>query len=240
MATAVDLRVGVMNSHHDIGRHAVTPDGSLLFLAPPDSPGVFQVAPLLPPDVVTATTVDVASVPQHDRVRGTLRLHGSLSAALEPLPAGVRHHLAGPDPEALESAGRVLQLRPTRVTLSWHCERGDDTGLQPVEIPVEDYRTSFPDPVMAYEAQWLPHLQVDHAGLLRVLAAQVYDDLDDSVDVRPIALDRYGLVLRLYATGAHLDVRLPFSRAVTCGCEIRDAFNQLLEKASPQTPGFSC
>ena len=86
VATAVDLRIGVMNSRHEIGRHAVTPDGSLLFLAPPDAPGVFQVAPLLPSDAVTATSVDVASVPQHDRIRGTLRLHGQITPAPEEAP----------------------------------------------------------------------------------------------------------------------------------------------------------
>ena len=240
VATAVDIRVGVFNSEHEIGRHAVTGDGSLLFLPPADAPRVFDVAKVLPPDAITVTIIDVASVPQHDRVRGTLRLTGRLGVAPVPLPVGVRGHLAGPDPDALENAGQVVELRPTRVQLAWRCEREDAGGSPWVEIPVDSYRAAFPDAVMAYESQWLPHLQVDHAELLRALAAQEYGELDDSVDVRPLGLDRFGLVVRLYGSGAHLDVRLPFARPVTCGCEIRDAFNGLLTEVSPQTPGFTC
>ena len=109
LASAVDLRVGVLNMSHEINRHAVGTDGSLLFLAPADSrASVFGVAPRLPSQVVTVTAVDVANVPQRDRVRGTLRLTGPVRPAVEPLPAGVLDHLAGPDPRDPEVAGPVL------------------------------------------------------------------------------------------------------------------------------------
>lgn len=237
IAGAGELRVGVLNLTHAVNRHAVGSDGSLLFLAPLDSPGaVFRVAPRLPPQVVTVTTVDVASVPQHDRIRGTLRLTGPVRPASDPLPAGVRHHLAGPDPRDLETAGPVLRLVPTRVSLTWHCE----DGLESHPVPVEDYRSAFPDPMMEYENQWLPHLHRDHSELLRTLAAHALPELDDRADVRPLSLDRFGLVLRTYTDGTHRDTRLSWGHPVACGCEIRDAFNELLHRAAPNTPGFSC
>jgi len=240
VAGAVELRVGVLNMTHEVNRHAVGSDGSVLFIAPPDSPGaVFRVAPRLRPQIVTVTTVDVASVPQHDRIRGSLRLTGPVRPTDEPLPAGVRTHLAGPDPRDFDTAGPVLRLQPTRVSLSWHCEGAPD-GSDLVEIAAEEYREAFPDPLTEYETQWLPHLQLDHSELLRTLAAHVCGELDGSVDVRPLALDRYGLVLRLYQPDSHRDVRLPFARQVLCGCEIRDAFNDLLQRAAPHAPGFSC
>jgi hypothetical protein len=165
---------------------------------------------------------------------------GPMRPAVEPLPVGVRTHLAGPDPRDHEVAGPVLRLQPTRVSLTWHCERAGGASPESVEIPIEEYRGSAPDPLMEYEAQWLPHLHLDHSELLRTLAAHLYGDLDDSVDVRPLALDRFGLVLRLYDRDGHHDTRLPFARPVTCGCEIRDAFNDLLQRASPHAPRFSC
>jgi hypothetical protein len=241
VASAVELRVGVLNMTHDVNRHAVCSDGSVLFLAPPDSPGtVFRVAARLPPQVVTVTTVDVASVPQHDRIRGSLRLTGPMRPVVEALPADVRTHLAGPDPRDADNAGQVLRLQPTRVSLSWHCERELDGGSDVVDIAAEEYRDAFPDPLMEYETRWLPHLHLDHSELLRTLAAHVCENLDESVDVRPLGVDRFGLVLRLYEPGAHRDVRLPFARQVLCGCEIRDAFNDLLQWVDPHGPGFSC
>lgn len=241
IAGASGLRIGVLNLTHDLGRHAVGTDGSLTFLAPVDSPAaIFRVAPRLPAQVVTVTTVDVATVPQHDRIRGSLRLTGLMRPARQPLPAGVREHLAGPDPQDLEVAGPVLRLQPSRVTLTWHCERGSTEGSDAREIAIEDYRAALPDPMIELEAQWLPHLLLDHAQLLRTLAAHVYDGLDDSIDVRPLALDRFGLVLRLYAEGRHLDRRLSFARPVACGCDLREAFDDLLHRAAPHEPGFSC
>lgn len=242
VAGATQVRVGVLNMTHEVSRHAVGSDGSLLFLAPADSPGaVFRVAPRLPAQVVTLTTVDVASVPQHDRVRGTLRLTGPVRPATGSLPAGVRTHLAGPDPRDHEADGPVLRLQPTKISLGWRVEsQGVASESTSVDIPVDDYRAAQPDPMMQYETQWLPHLQLDHASLLRTLAEHARGGLDDSVDVRPLALDRFGMVLRLYSPDGHSDVRLPFERPVTCGCEIREAFNDLLHRAAPHAPGFSC
>ena len=185
----------------------------------------------------------MANVPQRDRVRSTLRLTGPMRPAAEPLPAGVLDHLAGPDPRDPGVAGPVLHLRPTRVALSWHCadqsEARSEAGVEP-EITVVDYRAAHPDPLLDCETQWLPHLHRDHAELLHVLAALTCPGTDDSVDVRPLALDRHGLVLRLYTDNAHRDTRLAFRRPVTCGCEVRDAFNELLQRVAPGTRGLSC
>ncbi|HZJ07192.1 MAG TPA: DUF2470 domain-containing protein [Nocardioidaceae bacterium] len=237
VAGAVDLRFGVLNMTHEVHRHAVGSDGSLLFLAPADSPGsVFRMAPRLPAQVVTVTAVDVASVPHHDRIRGSLRLTGPIRPVTEPLPAGIHTHLAGPDPPDYDLGDPVLRLQPNRVSISWHCENGGEGGFDSQGIPVEEYRDAFPDPLMELEAHWLPHLHRGHPALLRTLAAHACGDLDDSVEVRPLALDRFGLVLRLYGDGKHRDTRLLFGRPVACGCELRDAVNDLLDRAGPAAP----
>lgn len=240
IAGAVDLRIGVLNMTHEVVRHAVGTDGSVLFLAPSDSPGaVLRVAPRLPPQVLTLTAVDVATVPQCDRVRGAVRLTGPVRPAAEPLPSDVRDHLAGPDPRGSDAAGPVLRLEPRRVALSWGCEAVAG-GPEFVDVPLEAYRQALADPLLPYESRWLPHLQLDHAGVLRTLAASVIGGLDEEVDVRPLAMDRFGLVLRLYAEGEHRDVRVGFARPVTCGCELREAFTDLLRTAAPGGPGFTC
>lgn len=238
----MELRIGVLNLNQEISRHAVGSDGSLLFQAPADSPGnVFGVAPRLPPQVVTVTAIDVASVPRRDRVRGTLRLIGPMQPAPEPLPVAVRTHLAGPDPREFDTAGPLLRLQPTRVALAWHCESGRPGGHEFRATPAEEYCTALPAPLLPYEARWLPNLNLDHSEVLRTLAAhECGGELGDAVDVRPLAQDQFGLVLRLYTDAVPRDVRLAFRRVVSCGCEIREAFNDLLQRAAPHSPGCSC
>src|SRR5690349_21667792 len=82
IATASTLRVASPELTLDIHRHGVVPDGSILFQAPAD------FAEKLDHYRVTATAVDVATVPQADRVRGEVTLTGPVYDVVEPLPAG--------------------------------------------------------------------------------------------------------------------------------------------------------
>jgi hypothetical protein len=187
------------------------------------------------PQTVTVTLVDVTTVPQPDRVRGRLRLTGALGRASDPLPTDVRDHLDGPGP--------VLRLKPERVALAWACGPGhqDREGESRwMQVPLEEYEHASADPMVGLEGRWLPHLQRDHPDLLRTLAAHLSPGLGDSVDVRPLALDRFGLSLRLYAEQGHRDVRVGFTRPVACGCDVRLAFADLWRRIAPGDPGFSC
>ena len=245
VAGPVEMQVGVCHLTHEVARHAVDRDGSLLFLAPVDSPSaVLRVAPRLPPTQVTVTATDVTGVPQPDRVRGTLRSTGTLEASRDPLPDGVAAYLAGTDPELIEAPGPVLRFRPQRISLRWRCETSGDPEWS--EVPLEDYRHAWPDPLVGLEGRWLPHLQRDHAALLRSLAAQSDPGQSDAgqsdagqtcaglahdVDVRPLGLDRFGIVLRLYDADGHRDTRVPFARPVRCGCDLHAAFAELVGTA---------
>jgi len=101
-------------------------------------------------------------------------------------------------------------------------------------------RLARKDPRLGCEAQWLPHLHREHAGLLRALAVRNCRGLDDSIDVRALALDGHGLVLRLYAATGHRDTRLVFRRPVTCGCEVQEAIHELVHRVPPDTRGSCC
>lgn len=218
LATAPTLQVGTVVTTDDVGRHAVLPDGSLLFVAPPDSPAsVCRVAPRLPSPPVSTTAVDLSPVPQPDRVRGRVHVTGRLGLAPDDLPAGARRHLTGGDPHA----GPVLQLVPERVTLV-----SPDGGT---EVALDAYRQAGIDPLVDHEARWLPHLHADHPALVRALAEQVVGRLAAEVRVVPLAVDRHGLTLRVHRHDGGHDVHLDWPEPIGCGCELRPAMAALVE-----------
>lgn len=216
LAGCTTLRVRVPGLTLEVHRHALGPDGSVLFQAPGDLP--LQHADL--------TAIDVSAVPQPDRIRGTVILSGPLSEVTGPLPAGLRAHLTGSD---AVGSSRLLRLAPEEIQLDWRCER---TGGVPVPVSPESYRAAFPDPLVAFEAEWLPHLQDGHADLLATLARHELGTEEDELDVRALGLDRYGVVLRVRDTMSTFDLRVAFDRPVTCGCDVREAFGALVDRVS--------
>jgi hypothetical protein len=216
LAGCLNLRVRVPSLTLEIHRHGLTPDGSVLFQAPPD----------LELGAAEAVAIDVSAVPQSDRIRGEVYLRGSLDDVREPLPAGMRAHLTGSDDPGV---GRLVQLDPDDVVLDWRCE--DAVGRR--EIPLTAYRSAFPDPLVAYEHTWLPHLQADHAEVLGTMARHelgLEPAQDEAVDVRALGLDRYGVVLRVHDGRSRYDLRIPFDRPVACGCDVREAFGSLVQR----------
>ncbi|WP_110208067.1 DUF2470 domain-containing protein [Nocardioides daejeonensis] len=236
LATTSDLRVGVLNMAVDVPRHALAADGSLLFLPGSESPErVFAVAPNLPAQTVQVTANDLAPVAHPDRVRGLVQMTGKLGVFGNPLPAGAREHLAGPnEPVAGEP---VLRFVPQRIALTWHCETAGEA--KPVEVALDDYRNSFPDPLVGLEDDWLNHMHRDHAHALAALARYVAPSVNPTA-LRPMQLDRYGLVLRLEDGAERHDVRVPFRHPVRCGCEVREAFADVLRRADPAASHDIC
>lgn len=223
MATSSTFRVASPALTLDVHRHGVLLDGSVLFQAPGD------YATRLDPRV-TATAVDVATVPQADRVRGEVVLSGTVAEVDEPLPAGMRFHLTGSDEP--DGSTRLVRLAPERVALTWRCEvRGDEPDTR--QVGLEEYRAAFPDPLLGYEAEWLPHLQADHHPLLVAMARYELGWDEDPEDVRALSIDRYGIVLRVRDCNVTADLRLAFDAAVTCGCDVREAFGALVRRAMP-------
>lgn len=228
VASAAELRVGSVNPIHDVGRHAVAPDGSLLFVVPPEpSAGIVALARTFKPQLLTAVATDVGSVAQPDRIRGRLTIVGRLALAPATLAEQVADHLVRAEDQPLDPSATIVRLVPTRIALAWLCEPLPGAARE-VEVPVEEYRSASHDPIMAHEAQWLSHLQKDHPDVLGHLARRAVPGLSASADVRPVVVDRYGLVLRVREHGIVRPVRLGFSNPVRCPCEAKDAFAELL------------
>ncbi|MGW2593928.1 DUF2470 domain-containing protein [Streptomyces sp. NPDC001515] len=133
---------------------------------------------------------DIAPTPVRDRLRARVTLTGLLAAPYDPDAA---------DSVCMEFGQAVIDDRAGRtyVTLA---------ALQDVT----------PDPVAAHEAEMLTHLMDAHGELVPLLLRLVRPRPDRSLlRALPVALDRYGLTLRLeYARGRRRDARLPFATPV--------------------------
>ncbi|MGW7137015.1 DUF2470 domain-containing protein [Streptomyces xanthophaeus] len=133
---------------------------------------------------------DIAPTPVRDRVRARVTVLGRM---LTPYP----HGSAAPDPDGstcIEFGRAVLET---------------DEGI--AHIGLEELDEAAPDPLAPYEAGMLTHLLDDHPDLVTLLLRLVHP-LPTAAVVRalPVALDRYGITLRLEERRGHRDVRLPF------------------------------
>ena len=254
LAVAASLEVGVLDLQHPVDRHAVDSDGSLLFSPPPESPErAAALASTMRLPTLTAIARDLAPVACADRVRGTVVVTGRVALVTEPPECHSADrliaHLTG-HPESATWDPRtqpILRLVPDSVRLQWTCETPGPAGRtgtstdrrDHVGVAIEDYRGAVPDPLLGYESQWLPHLAAEHREVLIALA-EAADPRLASVPlspyaVTPLAVDRFGLVLRVRLPGdGHRDVRLCFPRNVRCGCDVPPAFNELLRRCLPE------
>ncbi|KAA0024724.1 DUF2470 domain-containing protein [Antrihabitans cavernicola] len=87
----------------------------------------------------------------------------------------------------------------------------DATGADSVDV--EDLRGATPDPFWEMETEWLQHLDEDHGDVIDQLARRVPPSLRRG-RIRPLALDRYGITLRVEGDHEDSDVRLPFNQPV--------------------------
>ncbi|MEU8772432.1 DUF2470 domain-containing protein [Streptomyces sp. NPDC048606] len=78
-------------------------------------------------------------------------------------------------------------------------------------IGLDELDEAWPDPLAPYEAGMLTHLLDDHPELVTLLLRLVRPAPSHAlVRALPLALDRYGITLRLEERRGHTDVRLPF------------------------------
>ncbi|MFF4248732.1 DUF2470 domain-containing protein [Streptomyces sp. NPDC001822] len=133
---------------------------------------------------------DVAPIPVRDRMRARVTVTGLLSAPYR-----------GDTPEStcMEFGQAVLE---------------DHRGRSFVTL--DELQATEPDPVSGSEAAMLTHLVDDHGELVALLLHLAQPRPAKGVTrALPLALDRYGVTLRLEYPGTHRDVRLPFAKAVT-------------------------
>ncbi|MEV0875130.1 DUF2470 domain-containing protein [Streptomyces sp. NPDC049950] len=82
-------------------------------------------------------------------------------------------------------------------------------------VTLETLQETAPDPIATSEAAMLTHLVDEHGELVPLLLRLAQPQPDKGVTrVLPLAMDRYGVTLRLEYPGTHRDVRLPFAKPV--------------------------
>ncbi|MBT2451976.1 DUF2470 domain-containing protein [Streptomyces sp. ISL-43] len=134
---------------------------------------------------------DVAPTPVRDRVRARVTLTGRL---LTP------YSDEGADSTCVEFGQAVL-------------ETSDGTRSY---VGLDELDAARPDPLAPYEAGMLTHLLDDHAELvtllLRLVRPRPAEQSEQSALLRalPVAMDRYGITLRLEERRGHRDVRIAF------------------------------
>lgn len=100
----------------------------------------------------------------------------------------------------------LLLLTPDSAVLA------DATGAE--AVAVGELLAARPDPFCAIEAHWLHHLDSAHPELVARLAAAKLPPQLRRGQTRPLAVDRYGMWLRVEANDGDHDVRLSFPQPV--------------------------
>lgn len=189
LAAAHSMTVSLDGVRHEV-RHLDGSDVLGRLHLHPAAPAAGQPASALPDDrpAIRLEFTDVAPTPVRDRVRARVTVLGRL------LTPYADEHSAPGDSTCVEYCRAVL-------------ETADGTTY----IGLEELDQAWPDPLAPYEAGMLTHLLDDHPELVTLLLRLVRPAPSSAV-VRalPLALDRYGITLRLEERRGHRDVRLPF------------------------------
>lgn len=149
---------------------------------------------------------DQAPLALRERVRALVWLRGWAHA----VPAHAQRALAGaiaadhPHPDLLDIGHTATLLR----LVIDSAVVADTSGAASVDR--EQLRDARPDPFCALEAGWLQHLQADHPDVVDRLARRLPHALRRGALIHPLAIDRYGVTLRVEAIDADHDVRIPF------------------------------
>ena len=185
-----------------VGAHTVADDGRVLLHVSEDST-LLATALCAPRGEPSAVLefADVAPVPVRGRIRARLWLAGWMAVE--------DGHLA---------------FRPTRVVLR------RPSGA--VVVDVDEFTAAAPDPQALAEARLLTHLADCHDDAVQRLTQLVDpDSLHGAVRVRPLAVDRHGLTLRIERVRDHGDVRLPFHAPADEIAQLTERVHVLLAQA---------
>ncbi|MFI9507688.1 DUF2470 domain-containing protein [Nocardia sp. NPDC052566] len=149
---------------------------------------------------------DHAPLRLREPVRALVWLRGWVRA----VPTDAQRALAtevakeNPDPSLLDvgHGATLLRLVINSAVLA------DATGAE--SVCVDELRHARPDPFCDMESAWLQHLTADHGDVIAQLARHLPAGLQHGI-VHPLAIDRYGVTLRVESHDGDHDFRLPFS-----------------------------
>ncbi|GGN57352.1 hypothetical protein GCM10011579_019500 [Streptomyces albiflavescens] len=186
-----------------VGAHTVAADGRVLLHVPDDS--VLLTAAICAPRGEPSAVLefaDVAPVPVRNRIRARLWLAGRFA-----------------------NEDGLLAFQPTRAVLR------QPSGA--VVLDLDEFADARPDPLATAEATLLTHLADAHPDAVERLTRLVEpDSLHGAVRVRPLAVDRHGLTLRIERARGNGDVRLPFHAPADDVAELTERMHVLLTQAS--------
>ncbi|RSS05299.1 MULTISPECIES: DUF2470 domain-containing protein [unclassified Streptomyces] len=206
LATAFSCAVTAAGGREDVvGAHTVAEDGRVLLRVPEDG-RLNATVTCAPRGELPAVLefADVAPVPVRRRIRARLWLAGRFAP-------GEDH----------------LVFRPLRVVL----RRPSGT----VVVDPDEFAGAAPDPLAGAEARLLTHLADCHQDAVDRLTRLVRaDSLHGAVRVRPLAVDRHGLTLRIERPRTDGDVRLPFHAPADDVSALAERMHVLLSQASAE------
>ncbi|MFE9675479.1 DUF2470 domain-containing protein [Streptomyces sp. NPDC006259] len=117
--------------------------------------------------------------------------------------------------------------------LAFHATRVVLKESAAVVVALDEFAAAEPDPLALAEAHLLTHLADAHPDaverLTRLVRAQ---NLHGAVRVRPLAVDRHGLTLRIERARSHGDVRLPFHAPADDVGQLTERMHVLLTQAA--------
>lgn len=198
--------------------HHLLPDGSFAITVPATGPLPQRIAaePAGVPAVLEMA--DYAPLALREPVRSLVWIRGRLYGVASPDLPGLLDLIAAgnPDDALLQvNSGSphgdddvrhvLMRLEVESVVVA------DSTGAE--AIGVGALLGARPDPFCAMESCWLRHMEAAHPDVVERLATRLPTTLRRG-RVRPLALDRYGVQLRVENDEGDHDVRLPFPRPV--------------------------
>ncbi|GAA1273686.1 DUF2470 domain-containing protein [Kitasatospora nipponensis] len=242
LAAASSLTVTAREGRYDLlgtDLLCVRPTGVAWLRVPADGPLADAGAPGADPQgrPVLVEWTDVAPAAVRDRVRARVRIAGRIGR-----PGTDRAGGHGGNGGSGDGTVRLL-FEVSRLSLA--VRRAPLPGEGPVasgadllvDVPVslDELARAHPDPLARFEGALLTHLADDHqdhlAALTRLLDPYL---LAGVVRVSPLALDRYGLTLRLEQARTHQDVRLTFDQPAAGVDDVGHRIHALLATAQPR------
>ncbi|MFD8702311.1 DUF2470 domain-containing protein [Kitasatospora sp. NPDC059648] len=213
LSAASSLTVRALGEHHDLDTPVSVHGSRLRLRAPLDAPLTAAAAGATDGLAVVLDVTDVSPVAVRDRVRARLTLAGRLHLA-HLADDGLSVHLG------VDVAHAVLA-----------------TPYGTGALTAADLALAIPDPLARHEAALLTHLADDHADALDLLTGLLDPALlTHRPAVRPLALDRHGLVLRLDHSHGHRDVRLVFPEPARDTEDFGHRMHELLTAAQHGLP----
>ncbi|GAB2918994.1 DUF2470 domain-containing protein [Rhodococcus aerolatus] len=196
----------------------------VLLLAPREHP-VAELAGRHPGGTGLLEVTDTAPVALREPVRGLAWLRGTVHAVAPRQQRSLALLLAARHPvDALLDVGRGATL--LRVVVG-SAVLADASGA--AAVTAADLAAAAPDPFTDVADAWLRHLDTTHRDLIGALARHLPPTRHRGVP-RPLALDRWGLTLRVEAppgSGPDVDVRLGFAAPVRDTASLQAALRAL-------------